>query len=504
MPLSSAINQYCSRPAGEAPRTAYVRPWALAAPILILLICIPLLRPLRHPDPRLMSDDEQSRMATVQALVENHTLAIENTDFAETRDKIAVGSHLYSSQPPMFAALLSGPYWVMHRLGLNLGRDSAWAAFWLTLLGVTLPVALSAGLVYRMGRLFELRRPLRAGLGLAVVAGSGLLSYGTVLNAHAPAAALLLAATACLFHVTLIKAERTGVAWLALSGLCASLAACIDPPAAIFLVLLLPVAAALGWPRSKKLMGLGAYVVAAMLPIAVHAILVRPITGDLKPGVFHPELMADSTGGSWFGHRRHSSRLLALLKLTPAHAVNKSVADSEVDEDETPGFWPALARKSLRVLESLTGPHGIFSHFPVVLIGIIGVSMVMHRHWPMTTKIMAAATLAGAGVVIVVYAMIRQDVPESMFATPWFVVFLPLVLFWAGVWLRRPHHQAVWIAASVLLLFSVFASLIGATGPSPRDGFDRYSIVQAIENLRKAPPTAQLPPILADRRLDAD
>ena len=196
MPLSSAINQYCSRPAGEAPRTAYVRPWALAAPILILLICIPLLRPLRHPDPRLMSDDEQSRLATVQAMVEGRTLAIENTDFAETRDKIAVGSHLYSSQPPMFAALLSGPYWVMHRMGLNLGRDSAWAAFWLTLLGVTLPVALSAGLVDRMGRLFELRRPLRAGLGLAVVAGSGLLSYGTVLNAHAPAAALLLAAVA--------------------------------------------------------------------------------------------------------------------------------------------------------------------------------------------------------------------------------------------------------------------------------------------------------------------
>ena len=101
----------------------------------------------------------------------------------------------------MQAALLSGPYWVMHHYGITLDRDPNWVAFWLTLLGVTLPVALSAGLVYRMGRQFELRRPLRGVLGLIVVLGSGLISYSTVLNAHAPAAALLIASATCLLHV---------------------------------------------------------------------------------------------------------------------------------------------------------------------------------------------------------------------------------------------------------------------------------------------------------------
>jgi hypothetical protein len=444
----------------------------------VLLLCLPLLRPLRHPDPRLVSDDEQARLGTVQAIVERKTLAIEATGFRSTRDKIAVGRHLYSNQPPMLALLLSGPYWVMHRLGLTLDNDPAWAAFWLTLLGVTLPVALSAGLVYRMGRLFELRRTLRAVLGLAVVLGSGLISYATTLNAHAPAAALLLSAAACLFHTTLIKEPRRGLAWLGLTGLCAALAACIDPPASVFLLLLIPVIGALHWPVVGRVAGVLVYALGAVAPVLVHAAAVKPITGDWKPGLFHPELAARSNSAP--------------------PIVARSFDD---EEDEPPTAWRLAGRRVLRIASSFFGSHGIFSHFPVMLIGIVGVSLVMHRHWPSTTKILAGATLAGA--VIVIYSLIRTDMREAMFATRWFIAFLPLVLFWSGVWLRRPHGQAAWIAACVLLAFSTIVSIIGATGPFPREGFDRYTVVGALHNLRTRPQAPQMPPILADR-LTAD
>ena len=79
------------------------------------LLAIPLLRPLRHPDPRGICDDEQSRLATVQAIVENQTLAIDGTVFGTTRQRVEVGGRHYSDQPPVMAVLLSGPYWVMHR-----------------------------------------------------------------------------------------------------------------------------------------------------------------------------------------------------------------------------------------------------------------------------------------------------------------------------------------------------------------------------------------------------
>jgi hypothetical protein len=78
-----------------------VRPWALLGPVIVLILALPLLRPLRHPDPRAISDDELARLATVQAMVEHGTLAIDNTDFASTRLKVRREGHFYSEQPPV-------------------------------------------------------------------------------------------------------------------------------------------------------------------------------------------------------------------------------------------------------------------------------------------------------------------------------------------------------------------------------------------------------------------
>ena len=489
----------------------HVRPWALSAPIVVLLICLPLLRPLRQPDPRLIADDEQSRLATVQAIVEQRTMAIEGTAFSATHDKIAVGSHLYSNQPPMLAVLLSGPYWVIHRLGWSFDRDPEWVAYLLTLIGVTLPVALSAGVVYRLGRLFELRRPVRAALGLAVVAGSGLISYATVLNSHASAATLLLCAVACLFHATLAKTHWRGLAWIGTSGLCAALAGCIDPPAAIFLVLLFPAIIALRWPAARRIAGIALYGLGAVAPILLHAKLMKPITGDIKPGLFHPELAANPEdeaanellptafrGRSAWTSIRHKLAAIAQIARRP----DPQTAAREEDDDEPLTFWRGLWYRIARGVSIFLGPHGIFSHFPLLIFGVVGVSMVMHRHWPATTKVMAAATVMGSLTVIGVYAAIRSDLREAMFATRWFVAFLPLVLFWAGAWLRKPHRPLAWAVAGLLLTFSVGASLIGATGPLPRAGFDRYTVAGALHNLRHPPQPPAIPPLLADRTLE--
>src|SRR5687767_466527 len=215
----------------------HVRPWALSAPVVVLLIALPLLRPLRHPDPGAVSDEELSRLATVQAMVEHGTLAIDATDFSATQLKVRRGGHWYSDQPPVMAALLAPSYWAMSRAGIDFATSPHVAIYLLTLLGVTLPVALSAGLIYRMGRVFELRRPWRATLGLVAVLASGMVSYATVLNPHAPAAALVLCASACLIHVSLTNKRLHGSVWLTLSGICAALAASIDPPAIVFMLL---------------------------------------------------------------------------------------------------------------------------------------------------------------------------------------------------------------------------------------------------------------------------
>ena len=60
-----------------------------------------------------------SRWATVQALVEQQTFAIYNTDFIHTRQKEKIADFYYSVQPPTQGLLLAGPYWVLYKMGID-------------------------------------------------------------------------------------------------------------------------------------------------------------------------------------------------------------------------------------------------------------------------------------------------------------------------------------------------------------------------------------------------
>src|SRR5688572_19764540 len=299
-------------------RRQMVRPWALSAPVAVLLIALPLLRPLRSPGEA--SENELSRLATIQALVEYKTLAINDTAFfsdlrslqrdedqreatsgkAKTqleestpRGTIRVGHRpvmYYSDKPPVMAFLLSWAYEPMYRLGWTFETYPALVTYVLTLLGVTLPVAGAAALIYKMSRLFELRRYWRAGLALAVILGSGLISYSVVLNSHAPAAALVLSACACLLHVHNSKAPKRTGAWLMLGGLCAGTAAVIDLSAGVFLASLGVVILAFRWSWGMRIGGLLLFLVGATPALVLHAVLTVPVTGDMRPGFLHGEL----------------------------------------------------------------------------------------------------------------------------------------------------------------------------------------------------------------------
>src|SRR5688500_6232753 len=61
-----------------------VRPWALCAPVVVLLIALPLLRPLRSPTAP--SDHELTYLASIQALAEADGPVVNDTDaFAALR-----------------------------------------------------------------------------------------------------------------------------------------------------------------------------------------------------------------------------------------------------------------------------------------------------------------------------------------------------------------------------------------------------------------------------------
>ena len=470
MDLLNDIRRYLTK--------THVRPWALSSPVLVLLICLPLLRPLRHPDPRDVSADETARLATVQAVVEHGTLALDDTLKHPPGQTIrGLDGRRYSDQPPVMSVLLSGSYWMMHQRGLTMDENPILVPYLLTIIAVTLPVAGVAGLVYRMGRLFELKRPIRAALGAAVVLGSGLISYGVVLNAHAPAAVLLMCTAACYVHLAISKKPVSSI-WLMVAGFCAALAVTLEPSAAAFALLFAAVPVAMRWRPAMRVGGVFLYCIGMTVPLALHAVLTLPITGDALPGMFHAELaengnvLADGTPRA----------------VAPAPTESTDLPSQPADEEAATAtgqvaWWRRAWRDALGVLGALLGTHGLFSHFPVLLFGLAGVGAIMHRHWPTATKVMAAATVAGGSLVVVTFATATPAHTGSMFAARWFIVFLPLLLFWSGVWVRRHHHAATWSVAGVLLAFSVAVSLIGATNPFPREGYDRYTAAEALSEL---------------------
>jgi hypothetical protein len=378
----------------------------------------------------------------------------------------------------MMAFLLSGPYRVLQVMGYRMQDDSVLTPYLLTLLGVTLPVAGAAGLVYRMGRIFELRRPWRTALAAVVVFGTGLISYAVVLNAHAPAAVLVLAAAGCLIHLNSSPMPSRGGGWLILAGLCAALAATLDWSAIIFLVLLAIVVPVMRLRPALRVGGVMLYFLGALPPIVLHAVLTVPLTGNLLPGSMHPELAL---------HRR-----VITDEPEPAADAWQENGDLYQPGDITgegevvlppPTVWQRMWQGTRRMVWTLIGEHGVLVHFPVVVLGVAGVFAVMHRHWPLTTKVLAADSAIAAVVGVIGFSLARYGPVTADFGNRWLIVFLPMLCFWIGAWLRRRHYAGAWTMAAVLAAFSVIVSLIGATNPMPRGGYSRYTPAAAVHQL---------------------
>jgi len=465
--MLESLRQWYRRRAAQP----WVRPWGLATPILVLVVCLPILRPLRHPTR--LSDNERQRLATIESIVERDTLAIDGSSFypQNPRDRRA-GSHPpnVSPQPPVLAALLAVPYRIMHRAGLSFATNDVLAAYLLTILGATLPVALAGGLVYRLGRIFELSRPMRMVLAMGVVFGTGLVAYATVLNSHAPAAALLLACCGAFHHALTTARRGFANAWLAMAGFGAGLAAVIDLGAAVFLLAFVLVIVAMSWTLTNRLGGILFYVLGALPPLALHAVLSITITGDVLPAILHRPLL--------YG------------------ALSDRPAPADELEDAPPGYGSVVAGN---LTDGLIGARGLLSHFPVLLLGLAGIGTVMRRHWPAPTKMLAVASIAGAGVIVLVYALLAPRWDQPMFAVRWFILFTPLLMLWAGAWMRKEHHPATWSLAGTLLAFSVTTSLLGATAPFTPAREGEYTVSAAVRLMIRGYPQeagyAQVSPI---------
>ncbi len=470
MKLLPYIRSYMQRP--------LVRPWALAGPVLVLILCLPMIRPLRQPDSGAWGDEEQMIAATVQAFVEQHTLAIDKSVFSDNPIALENDGHRYSPYPPMVSILLAPIYWVLLRQGLDYNGSLIFVHYILILVGMALPTAMCVAMTYRLGRMFELRRPLRVGLGLATVLASGLITYGVVMNRHAPAAALLLGAVTCISHLAATQHPYRDLLMSALAGLLAALAATVDPPAIVLGTLLCLVFLAMRWNAATRIGAVALFLAGGAPVILLNIVLLHSIGIPLQSVFCAPQ------------PRGMPSLALPSVTTSNLDTATPSSFDDETDAEPAPSaiqaIWARAAVVIGRILEGAVGGHGLLSHYPILVLGVLGAVLAIHRNWTAATKALAGVTLLSSALLVGAFAL-QEPVMTMAYGTPWFIATAPAVLLWVGVWLKRNHRTQSWVTASCVVAFSVIVSTVGMIDPVPRRGYRGYSFAEASMRILSPP-----------------
>ena len=257
-------------------------------------------------------DASQSRLGTVESIVERGTYRLDDSTFINTIDKVYRDGHYYSHQPPLLSALEAPVYWVLHLSGARFHNRGRFVMTWaFSFLTNGLAFALTVVVFAKILDLAGVPPPFRDLLAVLLPVGTWLLPYALVANHHG-ISGLLVATLIWL----LLKVEWQGptpVRALAIGNVLGLLAAIEVLPIVSFV----PVATLELFSRRDFGARLRALVMAGLAPpLLAHAALNIPITGDVIPAGFHTEMFRfegsgfeeSSLTGSW----KHGS-LVAFL-----------------------------------------------------------------------------------------------------------------------------------------------------------------------------------------------
>jgi hypothetical protein len=404
--------------------------------------------------------NDGSRLAAVESLVEQHTLAIDDSIFCRpppdtldrgcppypadapdllakgTRDKLLIQGHFYSDKPPVITALMAALYQAAKWLGLPSAASRPDLFCWVLTVGTAgLAYVLSVLSLHRLGRLLGLPEGLRlvwvASFSLATVA----LTYTRQVNNHV----LLLGvvAGACLQLVYLAREATAGevsrlrlVGLGALAGLGYNLDLGAGPP------LLAGMLALVAYRCRKSVPVLVFLLAACPWVVACHACNYA-ISGVWKPMNMVPEYSA------WPG-----------CPFTP--------------ENMTGFSRHGPLQLPIYLLALLFGRRGFFTHnLPLFLVfpALVTLARRAERFRP---ELVFA--LGWCSVTWLLYGVLSNNYSGACCSIRWFVPFLAPCYFLLAIHLREcPRHQQDFLVLSLwgaVLAVALWWQGPWAVGPS--------------------------------------
>ena len=413
---------------GEKPRRRdrIIEGVVVIAAVLVALVSV---RPYAY------GANDKSRFATVECLVDYHTLAIDRSVwFDQTCDKIRprADGPFYSDKPPVLALMLAVLYQALHSaFGLSTAADNEGFCYLLTLASCGVAYVAAVWCVYRLGRAAGLSpdwaAALAASFGLATLAPV----YACHLNSNLPT---LAAAAAILLNLTALKVRTDslgsgslppcGGGWgvespkalpptptiphkggggkrLLLIGLLAGFAYALEQPTGGLLLAAAAVAAAVRLRRPSAVVWIG---LAALPWVILHHAVVYAYAGTLGPPNANPAYF--DYPGSLFDAGNLTGRW--------NHAG--------------PGDFAAYA------FLMLFGDHGFILSNPTLLLALPAAAWALRRpnDGPVETVCFG---LWGLGVWLV-YAALSTNYGGQCCSIRWFVPLLAPAYLWLALLLR--------------------------------------------------------------------
>jgi hypothetical protein len=394
-------------------------PW-VGRGVLLAAVALALVTARDHAG----SWNDGSRLATVECLVDHHTLAIDGSVFVRvppgepspypadnellqskgTCDKLLIEGRYYSDKSPVPALLLAGVYQaVSWRTGLTFRERPDAFCYLLTLASSGLAYVVAVWCVYRLGGALRLGLMARLGLtatfGLSTVA----LPYAAHVNNHS----LLLGVSAALMLglVRLGEARAAGrLPGLLPAGLgtLAGLAYTIDLGAG---PVLLGATAALVTYRCPRPGPLAAFALAALPWLALHHAVNYAVGGTLAPANAVAEYF------QWPG-----------CPFTP---------------ETMTGGWKhdGVGRFALYALALLGGKHGFLGHNLPLFLALPALALLVRRGAAGLPEVLFAVCVCVG--VWLMYAVNSNNYSGRCLTVRWFVPLLAPAYYLLAALLRR-------------------------------------------------------------------
>jgi hypothetical protein len=421
-----------ARPGGSAKQGRRAR---LALLVVILMLAT------THSAPGSWND--QSRIATVQSLVESGSFIIDNSIFKSTGDKVFINGHFYSDKPPVPAVLGAAVYLPLYHLGLALQHDSSVPYYLVTLLTVKLFWLLGSIAFFHALRFtgLEARKCFLASIALAL--GSLYFSWSTTFNSHELAASFL-----SIGFYFILRARFSTNVNLNLSGAAffLALASTADMPTGVFYALFLLYV----WRDARLRSGVVFY----LLPLLVTVLPAFAMTYSIHHSIVPVQIVKsyfDYPGSPWIGSTQlsgtHGNNALFVLRYAPLLFI---------------------------------GPRGFLLYNPIAWVALWGLVRAIRQRGPFFNEAVVIAT--GSGILALYYVLFTSGYSGWSYSIRWFVPLLPLLFFFLYPYFEAYGHKRA-ARFRVLLAVAVVIAFVGALNPWSDGSLSRAPFIANIEEL---------------------